>query len=196
MAVSEVSWIKLHKIFERIPRDQRAQKIVQNKMYKKMCSFLDNPIGMGAVSLSVSVAIIIATNPGIVFSGLIGMIVGVSTTVSSNFITNRLKKIEENISCKSVERNFAVEATLALLEKVQTHPANEDAQTALTKIMEHLKDPTTSYALWRDVNECLRAISCEHEKQTAVNVQQAKINTAVEQLSNKMKPSQDRVFKL
>lgn len=196
MTSSEIYWIKLHKIFERVPRDRRVQKIVQNKMYTKMRSFLDNPIGMGAVSLSVSVAIIMTTNPGIVLSGLIGLVVGISTTFIATSVANRLKKMEENVSCISVERKFAVETTLALLEKVQAYFTNENDKNAMKDVLEHLKDSTTSYALWKDVNECLRSMNHERERCAAVNIQQSKINTAVEQLSNKMNSSHDRVFKL
>lgn len=196
MTASEVYWIKLHKIFERVPHDRRVQKIVQSKMYTKMRSFLGNPIGMGAVSLSVTVAIIITTNPGIVLGGLTGLLVGIATTFITTFVANRLKKMEENMSCASVERKFAVETTLALLEKAQVHSNTENDKNAMKDVMEHLKDPTTSYALWRDVNECLRAINQEHERCAAVNIEQAKINTAVEKLSNKMNAPQERVFKL
>lgn len=196
MTASEVYWIKLHKIFKRVPRDRRVQKIIQSKMYTKMRSFLDNPIGMGVVSLSVTVAIIITTNPGIVLGGLTGLLVGMSTTFITTSVANRLKKMEENMSYTSVERKFAVETTLVLLEKTQSYSTNEDMQKNLTQVMEHLKDPTTSYALWRNVNGCLRSINQEHERCTAVNIEQAKINTAVEKLSNKMNPPQERVFKL
>lgn len=196
MAVPEFSWIKLHTIFERVPRDRRIQKIVQNKMYTKMCSFLDNPIAMGAVSLSVAVTISLVTRSGVMLSALIGLLVGMSMTFITTTATNRFKKMEDDVSRDSAERNFAVEATLHLLENVQTYANDEVAQNAIKNVMDYLKDPTTSYALWREVNECLRDIGREHEKQMAVSVQQAKINTVVERLNNKMNPPQERVFKL
>lgn len=196
MALSNVNINSLNKIFERIPQDRRVRKMIQNKMYAKMRSFLDNPIGTGAVSLGVSISIILSTTPGVALSALIGLLVGMSTTFITMSVAKRLKKMEDDVSCTSVERNLAVEDTLALLEKVQSYSINEDFSKVLTDVMGHLKDSTTSYALWRDVNECLRAIDRDREKSAAVNIQQAKINTAVEQLSNKMKSSHDRVFKL
>lgn len=196
MTLDHIWATRLHKIFDRIPSDRRWQRVVEHRWYKRLRAFLNNPVCMVAVSLSLSISTVIITNPGIALSGAIGLIFGVSTTFVTAAATKRLNRLESDLSSTSNDRAQKIEATLHMLERVSGHAKSEVFENALKDVMRHLKDPTTSYALWTQVNECLHTIDHESERYNAISAQQQTINIAVEQLDKKLNPPKDRVLKL
>lgn len=200
MTHPEYGWSRpLYTLFKRVHRDTLLQKMVQTKMYKLGVSFLSGTVSMCVLSLLLSVSLIVLLNPSIMFSALIGLNMGMLVTFGGQFILNQLKNLEEGISFTSFERRQEVEATLRLLEQAGEFAHTEVFKNALKDTMTYLKDPTTSYALWKQVNAYLRAINTEHNHWEAANHQQSEIDVAIEQLSNKLHPppsSSERVIKL
>ena len=196
MTLDHIWATRLHKVFDRIPSDQRWQRVMEHHWYKRLRGFLNNTVCMVATSLSLSVSTVLLTNPGVALSGAIGLLFGVSTTFISAAATKRLNQWENDLSSTSNERREKIEATLHMLERLAGRANSEVFENALKKVMRHLKDPSTSYALWAQVNECLHAIDHENERHTAATIQQQTINIAVEQLDKKLNPPKDRVLKI
>lgn len=196
----EHTWSKsLYKTFERVARDKRMQRIVQSKGYRMLRSFLASTTAMTVLSVGVSISIsLIVGNPSVAFNAVLGLIVGTVVSFGGVYIRNRLEQLEKNVSCSSAERQQEVERTLHLLEHAGERAHTEVFHNALKDTMTHLKDPSTSYALWTEVSAHLRNIQTERERWDASNRQQNKIDVAVEQLNNKINhpPVKDRVIKL
>lgn len=196
----EHTWSKsLYKTFERVARDKRMQRIVQSKGYRMLRSFLASTTAMTVLSVGVSISIsLIVGNPSVAFNAVLGLIVGTVVSFGGVYIRNRLEQLEKNVSCSSAERQQEVERTLHLLEHAGERAHTEVFHNALKDTMTHLKDPSTSYAVWKEINAHLRNIQTERERWDASNRQQNKIDVAVEQLNNKINhpPVKDRVLKL
>lgn len=186
----------MYTLFKRISRDNRFQKIFEKKVYKRLRSFSDHILFKVGLSITLSALLTVWISPGLVLGALMGLCVGMCVTFGTTFILKHLNTMEENVSFTSLERRQEVETTLHLLEKASEHAHTEVFKNAIKDTLKHLNNPTTSYALWKQVNAYLRTIAYEREVWEARHHKQSQIDVAVQQLNNKLNPPKEHVFKL